>query len=524
MPISFKMKRSISTAYVPLIFLLLGSLCVLFCLNEPIKDFGNYYYGSKLFVDGNFTSEIYTSIHYFNKQIALYGEKNFFENYLPVPPFSALFYAPLCFLKSEGSKVVFNILSLIAFCLSLFRLLKFVEIRHWLLYFLPLVFIYPLYNNISQGQTYLLISAFLIEGFLSSEKGSVFYPSLLFAIAISLKLFPAFILIYFLIKKQFKLVFTTLGLTATLFVLTYLILPKDTTLYYFTNILPRLFNNDVVGTYYHGNQSVYTALLQLFSYDEFSNPNPIFNAPLLVVLFESLFYSIVLVLLFSLQKHNSFIGYSVILFSSILIGRYNTSYGMLLILPLSIALFKESDKTLFLSFLLMGVALTISLPVGSMANLPFVFKFARLFGVLLIFFLTVSFLQLRVDFKLFSFLFLPMFIFKYVSFSILPVSYFKIQNSQGILYAIKVHADSITLKSTLGEKDFEETYKLAGKIEKPIGLSIRNNVIYYDNKIVCDTKDNKLNPFIYNDSIVFMSDLNQAVGFYKLRKISIHQE
>jgi hypothetical protein len=314
-------------------------------------------------------------------------------------------------------------------------------------------------------------------------------------------------------------VFTTVGLTATLFVLTYLILPQDTTLYYLTDILPRLFNNDVVGPYYYGNQSVYTALLQLFSYDELSNSNPIFNNTYLVVLFESLFYSIVLTLLFSLRKHNSFIGYSLILFSSILIGRYNTSYGMLLVLPLSIALLKESDKPLFLSFLLICLAVTISLPVGSMANLPFVFKFARLVGLLLVFILTVSVLQLKVDFKLFSFLFIPMFIFKYLSFSILPVNYFKIQNSQGILYDIKVHADSITLKSTLGEKEHEETYKLAGRIEKPIGLSIRNNVIYYDNKIISDTKDNKLNPFIYNDSIVFMSDLNQAVRFYKLRAI-----
>ena len=65
---------------------------------------------------------------------------------------------------------------------------------------------------------------------------------------------------------------------------------------------------------------------------------------------------------------------------------------------------------------------------------------------------------------------------------------------------------------------------MAGKTEKPVGLRIHDNIIYFDGKIISDTKDNKLNPFIYNDSIVFMSDLNQAVNFYKLRKISMQQE
>ncbi|WP_317899341.1 glycosyltransferase family 87 protein [Aurantibacillus circumpalustris] len=512
------MKRNISATYIPLLFFVIGSLCILFCLNEPIKDFGNYYYGSKLLLDGKFNSEIYTSIHYFNKQIGLYGENNFFENYLSVPPFSALFYIPFCFLKSQGAKVVFNIISLLLFCLSLFRLLKFVEIRHWLLYFLPLVFIYPIYNNISQGQTYLLISAFLIEGFLSSEKGSVFYSSLLFAIVISLKLFPAFILIYFLIKKQFKLVFTTLGLTATLFVLTCLILPQDTTWYYFTDILPRLFNNDVVGTYYYGNQSVYTALLQLFSYDELSNPNPTLNNAHLVILFESLSFTFIIVLVIKFRQQNSFLFYSFTLLAGILLGKYNTSYSMLLLLPLSFSIISSNLQLKYI--LLFFIFLTVSAPIGSFMNFPFLIRFSRLFGLILIFLLLIVSINIKPDLKTLVYLFVPIFFFKYFTFPIRAVNYFPIQNTKGILYDIVLNNDSITLKSVLGAEDYSETFVLNKKSELKDDLFIKENVIYYKNKVICDSKDNKRNPFLYNgNSIVFMSDLNQGARFYKLRSV-----
>jgi hypothetical protein len=515
------MTRSISSAYIPLCFFVIGCLCLIFCWNDPIKDFGNYYYGSKLLLDGKFNSEIYTNIHYFNKQIALYGEKSFFENYIPVPPFSALFYLPFCFFKSWEAKLLFNVVSLIAFCVSLFRLLNFLNIRNTLMYLLPLVFIYPIYTNVSQGQTYLLISALIIEAFLSSEKGRVFYPSLLLAIVISLKLFPGFILFYFVIKKQYKMVLSTIGFSVALFAVIYLILPKDTSVFYITNNLPLLFNNYVVGTYYHGNQSVYTALLQLFSYDALSNPNPIFNNPLLVVLFESLFYSLVLTYIVFNRTLHSFALFALILFSAILLGRYSASYGMLFLLPLSLILFKTEIRPLLLVFVLSLLVITISLPIGAMSHLPFVFKFGRLVGLLLLFSLVISIFHLKMDVKLLSFIFIPMLMIKYFSFSVLPTTYFKIQNTKGILYDMVLKSDSLILKSTLGEKDIEETVKLSGNIEKPIGLSVRNNVLYYDDKIICETKDNKLNPFLYNDSVVFMSDLNQAVGFYKLRVIHL---
>ena len=101
--------RPIYTNYVvSFLFLVIGLLIIGITINYPIGDFGNYYYGSKLFSEGKFSVLDYQSIQHFNQQISTYGQHNYFENYTPVPPFSILFYLPFIFLNSIVAKITFN--------------------------------------------------------------------------------------------------------------------------------------------------------------------------------------------------------------------------------------------------------------------------------------------------------------------------------------------------------------------------------------------------------------------------------
>lgn len=520
------MTRAIFDKYsLTLLFLLVGCLCIFHTREAPIKDFGNYYYGSKLLLDGKFNSEIYTSIHYFNKQIALYGEKNFFENYIPVPPFSALFYLEFSFLKSTQAKLVFNSISLLFFCISILRLRSYLKINQRIFLLLPFVFFFSIYSNILQGQAYLLICALLILAFLALEKKQVYLPSFILAIVISLKLFPVIILIYFLLKKEYKPLICTICFVVFLLLITYLILPVNTVLTYYTTILPRLLSNDVVGPYYPGNQSVYTFLLQLFSFDSISNTNPLLNNSLLIVALESLFTAIVLTIAFLLRNKNSYIFYSFTILCSIILSRYNTSYGMLLLLPMCISLINATLQNQLKLGLILLLFFYINLSFLSTVNFPFLLKFMRLWGLLLLLPTILIAFQLKINYKTLLLFIIPLFIFKYFSFPIKPISYFNEQNTKGILYGIELQQQTLVLKSTLGEKDFTERVELNGKIEQSDKLSIQGNVLYYQNKPICTTKDNKLNPFIYNDStVVFMSDLNQGVAFYKLRMLSLKEK
>jgi hypothetical protein len=320
------------------LFLIIGLGCMVATRNEPIRDFGNYYYGSRLLADGNFDIEIYKDIHYFNKQIRGYGEQNFFENYIPVPPISALLYLPFCFFNSLNAKLIFNLLSLLLFCYSFYRLVTAYPVQSLLLLLLPFAFLFPLFNNIRQGQSYLLITAGLIMAFLYSEKKGLLGPALILALIISLKIFPLFIVLYFLVKKKYKMCFAVGVAVILLQLLTFLVIPSIN-IYYFTHIVPRLFNNDVIGPYYYGNQSFYTLLLNLCSVDGLDNPDPLWNYPQMVVITESVIVSFIIMIIWQIRQGINFAVYAAVIFASVLIGRYSTSYGMFLLLPCGFSLF-----------------------------------------------------------------------------------------------------------------------------------------------------------------------------------------
>lgn len=513
-----KHKNSIAA----ILFFVSGLLILIATYRYPIGDFGNYYYGSKIFLDGNFSLKNYKDIAHFNQQISEYGQTNYFENYIPVPPFSLLFYLPLVFFKSIYAKLIFNLFSLSVFSFSLFRLLQKLKTDTVLVYFLPIILFYSLYNNIIQGQTYLIVTALLIETYLASEKNQIIPASIYIAIAICLKIFPAFILLFFFLKRNYRVLLYTVLACVFLHFITGIIVGFDIIFHYVTSILPRLMNNDIIGAYYHGNQSIYTLLLNLFSKDAIHNPNPLMENQYFIILGESIFIAFVLWLLIQSSKKESFLFFSMIVFSTLIIGRYNTSYGLFILIPLIIYLLNEWPNKKVIPLIVFCFAATINLPIGSFIDLPLILKFSRFFGLLTLLLMMVYLLEIKLAFKPITLLVLPIFCIKYLTFSIQPIQYFYTQNTQGILNDWRIQNDSITLISTMGANTFEEKFKLKANATKEKTLTIFDNKIFYREKMICDSRDNKKNPFIYNDTaIVFLSDLNQAVGFYKLRMVSL---
>src|SRR5688572_25566477 len=92
--------------------LLLCTTLLFFTKDKPIGDFGNYYYGSKVWKEGKDASLLYSDAHWFNEQIRSYGEKDYFENYAPVPPISLIVYYPFTFFESHTAKIIFNLLGI----------------------------------------------------------------------------------------------------------------------------------------------------------------------------------------------------------------------------------------------------------------------------------------------------------------------------------------------------------------------------------------------------------------------------
>lgn len=482
-----------------------------------IADFGNYYYGSKLFFEGRFNLEFYKDIALFNNEIRLYGEKNYFENCIPVPPFSLFFYLPFIFFKPIISKLFFSVLGLLFFSFSFKRLCNYLNFRSWQLLLIPICVFYPLYNNGFQGQTYVLITALLIEVFLLSEKQKDIWASLFLAITICLKLFPVFFLLYFIIQKQYRVVIYTLFFFVAIYFITSLFIGSDVVFYYFKEIVPRLANNDIVGTYYHGNQSIYTLLLNLFSYDGLENTEPIIDSAYLVIGIEAFSITMALIFLFYFPKVNRVLFFSMVAFSYVIISRYNTSYSMLMLLPLLLSLIKEKKYAIVIL-----IALAISLPIGYLKDSFFILQYSRIIILLMVFILLWQYYRIKIKLSVLLFLFCVVVSFKYASYSIKPANYFSIQNSKGMLYDYQLKNDSIILRSTMGYKNIDERFYLKTKPSANKYLTLNGNLLYYKNKLIDSSNDNKQNPFVLNDStVIFMSDLNQGIRFYKLRVVTI---
>jgi hypothetical protein len=503
------------------LFLLAGIVCIILTFHSPIADFGNYYYGSKLFVDGKFGLTDYQEIHHFNRQIATYGATSYFENYTPVPPFSLLFYTPLTFLSCLQAKLVFNSISLLVFCISFLRFVTHLKLNTGYVFLLPVIFLYPLYTNLYQGQTFLLITAFLMESYLAEENKKPFLSAFFLALSISLKLFPVFILLYYVFKRSFKTTAYSILLIAGLQLLTLCFVARPIISNFFFHELPRLLNNDVIGTYYFSNQSVYTLLLNLFTYEELQNAHPLFNAPWLVPLIESVFVSLILFVLYSLRKREGITLFGISLFFCLIVGRYNTTYGMLMLIPFVISLLHQRSGS-YNSLMLFILFIAISMPVGKFTHSPMLLQYSRLIGLLVVFILLCISYKPPINLKAFAIILLLVSAFKFSGFTHNTPVYFEVQNTKGILYDYSVKHDSIAFVSTLGDHEFKEHFALKHHTLKSDLLYINENYLYYKGIIIDKAADNKRKPFIYNDTLaVFMSDMNQGLGFYKLRMVPL---
>jgi hypothetical protein len=514
--VTFSLHRNYSFA-----FLICGLLILWFTRSAPIADFGNYYYGSKLIADGKFSILDYQSIHHFNEQIKTYGERNYFENYTPVPPFSLVFFLPFTGLDATTAKFVFNLISLLVFCLSYHRLTKHLKLESPAFWFLPLLVLYPLYTNLLQGQSYLLISALMMEGFIAFEKKQTILSALLFSPTICLKVFTGFILLFFVLKKDVRTVVVTVLAIVALMTLTFFIVDAPTITYYFTEILPRLAQNEILEPYHYSSQGLHTFLLNLFSYDPVQNPNPLLDNMFLVLAIEAIFLGFVIAGLISLsKKQDTLFLFSVTLFSTLLFSKHSATYSLLLTIPFYIWLAKS--MTSFHLIIIALILFAVNIPPQLLSSYVLPVQYMRLWLFILAFLLTLRYFKAKIKLVHFSAFVILFFGLGAIGYSKHHPNYFKIQNTKGALFSYEQVNDSLILQSCYGENDLNEGFHFKGALKSDPTLLIKEKKLFYRGHVVCEDGSNKLKPMLLNDtSVLFLSDLKQGVGFYKLRILSL---
>jgi hypothetical protein len=222
----------------------LGLLLIYIASTGNVGDFINYYYGGWFLNHGQFDKFVYEP-YLFNLEIRKHYSGFFFGNFTPVPPITAWLFTPFACLPIGLAKALFNLLSLGLFCYSLFSLLKHLQLKTVWLVFLPLVFLLPLKSNMAQGQLYLLLLALLVQGFLFTEQKRKRPAAFCFGVAIALKIFPAVVLLYLLLNRNYHVLLRTIAIVVALIFGPYVVTHNAFTLDYYTQILPRLMSGEI---------------------------------------------------------------------------------------------------------------------------------------------------------------------------------------------------------------------------------------------------------------------------------------
>ncbi len=449
--------------------------------------------------------KFYQDSHFFNTEIRQCETGVFLENYAPVPPFSLLFYIPFTFFKLSIAKLLFNLLGLFVFCFSLNRLINTTKFFSLWFYFLPIIFLQPLFSNFHHGQTYLIITALFFEFYIALQNDQKVKLGWIVVLLFALKIFPAFIALILIFKKEWEAIQWVAFFSAILSTICYFAIGSGAINYYYLDVFPRLAANDITAPFYFYNQSFYTFLLNAFVEQPYLNPFPIINAPIIAVVIQLLFCAFIFSFFIkAILKQNLKISFFITILTLFLLNKYSTVYSLILLFPV-IFLIREISvkKIMLLSIILMVIC---NIPVYKLAGTPLVFQYPRVWLLIILFIFLI--IALKPGFEL------KYFIISIVIFALPSLAFYKYSNDEaleirpkaGVLYNFNVSKNQIKLYTCLGNRDSMEIINFASEKIDSTNFTV-NNPEFANSKAV----------FVNNEKLIFMSDDNNGVGMYYLK-------
>lgn len=502
-------------------FCFLLALVVFGTFKAPLSDFGNYYFGSKLLLLGQFDACIYEP-YCFNSLIQNFMGQPVFLNYTPVLPITALFYIPFTFLPPVLAKFVFNLLGVSCLWLASYRVSKRLEIASFYVFIGLVLLLFPLKSNFDQGQTYALVISALIFGFLLLEKQKNF-AAMLWSSAALLKIFPAIAFSYLLLKRDYKTLFWAVALSAVLLSASFALIDPQIWKTYLLEILPRLFKGEINNPFSASYQSTSVFLKQLLVEDALLNPNPLIHAPRLFMLLDGL-VKLLMVYVFVnwvLAEQKAFGQFAIILFAGLLLTGYGSTYGLLLAFPLVLFFISKSQTTSVLMLVLLGLSFSSQV----FEKIPFLqdFPFYRLLGFILVLVLVVKSTSFTIHFK---WLLIPVSLFAVLTL-VKPIEQATgrlLVTDQPKLLNERFEAINQEIYMVSFDGEYSEN-KLVTLRPAPFGQSDFETIdhqIFWKGTEITPARFWTTSPVLLEDSmLLFLSDEQRGVGFYAPRIMSL---
>lgn len=214
--------------------------------------------------------------------------------FLPNPPLCAAPLLPLAALPSLDAKRVWLVFDLLLMALSLGILRRVTDLPWRRLLLLTFLCVLPLRTNFLFGQYYAVVLALLCVAYYAACRGHRFTAGVILAAAAWFKIFPAFFLILFLRKRNWRGAVGLIAGGVALGAVSVFLFGWNVHKILLLEVLPRALHGDLVGPYeLHWNS--FTALChRLFLVEPELNPTPWVDSPAAYAVMQALIFTVLL--------------------------------------------------------------------------------------------------------------------------------------------------------------------------------------------------------------------------------------
>jgi len=496
-----------------------------------LHDFSNSYFSARMIREGVSPSHLF-DIYEFNSYIWNLGYPDVLVDFYLNSPFTISFFYPLSYIENPYvAKAIFNFISIVLFCWSLYILIrKKLEGRYSLLLLLPILFFVPIRNQILFGQSYFLVFSLIIFGFLFMENKREGIGASLLSVAVLLKIFPVFYGVTLLFYKSWKAVL--LGILTLLTLVLFSIYISGFSLWetYVMEIIPNAIQNNSTVDFRYNAQSFDVLLRTLFIEDAYYNPNALFNNERLYTLLKWVFKSVIIAFaigLSSKNKNNLFKLLPIWIVALFLLQSRTATYAQILwIVPAICFLNQKISMTKKIVFLLV-LFIVCNIPVYKLESLPIVFKFSRLGFTLLLAFLFYSSFSVKLNLKWLVGVFIaltPLHLKVFENNKTINSEYVLAEKEHFLVYDFFEKDETLFIK-TLGKNGEEivSTNIPVTSFNENI-FEIEGNQILLDDKVILEDYSLKKKPVLVNNTTVYyLTDHHSRRGAYTIKKLSIEE-
>ena len=194
----------------------------------------NFLEGRPIYEDQNVTVERYLGLSTKTTRVEY--------RYNAHPPASVFLAVPVARLDYPDATLVWNIISLAAFALSIYLVIRQLPLRLGVTAIVPFITLAlicsPFRQQCVQGQLGFVMLVLIVGSWAAARTRRCYWAGILLGVAAAIKLFPAFLLLYFCLTRRWKVVasgaLTFVAISGT----TLVVLGTATYVTYFNEVLP----------------------------------------------------------------------------------------------------------------------------------------------------------------------------------------------------------------------------------------------------------------------------------------------